>query len=168
VRKQRQQFVVFERLVSGMTDPKDDLSDERTAFEAAASAYIVANPDEWPLLGGHDDEERWAFVGWRLALSEGTASLKAENERLRAERDDFYNVYSRQCGYTMAAQEEADALRTQLAEAQKDAQRYRWLRTHSDQALRCWGGTRPQWAQVLREEDLDSAIDAALTPKEPT
>lgn len=44
---------------------------EREAFLNAAAEHIRENPDDWVLLNGHDDEERWAFWGWkaRAALS---------------------------------------------------------------------------------------------------
>ena len=70
-----------------------------------------------------------------------------EIERLTAERDD---------------------LRRQLAEAEQDARRYRWLRGDScpDQSsrwtqweVRCWKA--PSWTGDLRRADLDDAIDAA-------
>ena len=64
---------------------------------------------------------------------------------------------------------ERDELRRQLAEAEMDAERYRWLRgdscpDHSSRwtqwEVRCWKA--PSWTGDLRRADLDDAIDAAI------
>jgi hypothetical protein len=38
---------------------------EREAFLNAAAEHIRNNPDDWVLLDGHEDEQRWAFWGWQ-------------------------------------------------------------------------------------------------------
>lgn len=64
---------------------------------------------------------------------------------------------------------ERDELRRQLAEAELDAQRYRWLRGDScpdhsvrwtQWEVRCWRA--PKWTADLRRSALDVAIDAAM------
>jgi len=96
------------------------------------------------------------------------ASLVAENERLRAAVELSMNTLRKVIA-------ERDALRTQLAEAQKDAQRLDWLCSNL-----YWDGFVWWLPEIcLKEskgaaftpaptaEEFRKAIDAALTPKEP-
>lgn len=60
-----------------------------------------------------------------------------------------------------AMQAEIDALRTRLAEVEKDAARYQWLRLNYDDSLVMVGGDKG-CAELYMEEELDAAIDAAM------
>lgn len=65
--------------------------------------------------------------------------------------------------------DEVERLRAELAEATRDAERYRWLRGDSCQEysdrwtqweIRCWRA--PFWTTDLRHEHLDDAVDTAM------
>lgn len=67
-----------------------------------------------------------------------------------------------------AAKQEIKRLRAELAEVQRDAERYRWLRGDScadhsvrwtQWEVRCWEA--PRWTDDLRRDALDAAIDRA-------
>ena len=71
---------------------------------------------------------------------------------------------ARMCRICELEQENAD-LRAQLAEAQKDAERYRWLRQFqyivSDDLAHLFPTWGPGTAYVTWQEAVDFAIDAA-------
>ena len=84
------------------------------------------------------------LTGWVLAEEALLAQAADEIERLTAERDE---------------------LRRQLAEAELDAQRYRWLRNEANTARKCdpMVCIYPLDEQDLIDGDrLDVAIDAAM------
>lgn len=62
-------------------------------------------------------------------------------------------------------QAELSTLRQQLAEAVRDAKRYRWLRKHRPFILREFGFSESQiehWSNAQNEAKIDAAIDAAI------
>lgn len=78
---------------------------------------------------------------------------REENNRLREELahdQETINDLTDRCG----------RLEKELAEAQKDAARYRWLRTHP---LTMGDGTYVVW----KPDTLDAAIDAAMAQEKP-
>ena len=84
------------------------------------------------------------LTGWVLAEEALLAQAADEIERLTAERDE---------------------LRRQLAEAEQDARRYRWLRNEANTARKCdpMVCIYPLDEQDLIDGDrLDVAIDAAM------
>jgi hypothetical protein len=90
--------------------------------------------------------------------------LQAENAALKAELEKE-REWAEKCSDNLAAAEFGDKqIKAQLAAAQKDAERYRWLRDSEidreiDVAL--WDGD--QWAPWYGEaEELDAAIDKAM------
>jgi len=183
-----------------MTEP--NLSDERID-------RLLADVDDYCRLPLYDASFRArAREKVRGILSEGTASLVAENERLKtvmvAAAEEISAHWDAHCdadgygpvnlqrrleqgipseyGYTAGRfrelTEEVDSLRTQLAEAQKDAQRWRTVEAHASAAQLRWNkspntpgsvtvtikfdkryGVGPGFAQFIDEA-------AALTPKE--
>lgn len=56
--------------------------------------------------------------------------------------------------------EHIEALRTRIAEVEKDAARYRWLRECSNDALVMYGDTYN--CELMMEEALDEAVDKAM------
>jgi uncharacterized membrane protein YccC len=83
------------------------------------------------------------------------AELEAEVAQIEKWHDEVVDNRLKVCV-------ERDALRTQLAEAQKDAKRYRWLRDDAwDAGVRITDGNNP-----FDDARLDKLVDAALTPKE--
>ena len=51
---------------------------EREAFEAWAKSVIASDPQQWPILGGHDGEDYWAYLGFkagRASVAEAAQSL---------------------------------------------------------------------------------------------
>lgn len=97
-------------------------------------------------------------------------ALKADAERLRAERDELARQLD-PMGEPTSPDELIARLHAECAEDEaikRDAQRYRWLRgdlcpDHSVRwtqwEVRCWKA--PSWTGDLRRADLDDAIDAA-------
>lgn len=90
--------------------------------------------------------------------------LTAENRRLRADLLAGRNVVN--AGLTIhTLTAERDELRRQLAEAERDAVRYRWLRNEANTARKCdpMVCIYPLDEQDLIDGDrLDVAIDAAM------
>lgn len=92
--------------------------------------------------------------------AEKELALRAENERLKAENelyaaemsaakeDGFYSAQELFMAYHNAEEE--------LAEAKKDAERYRWLRNNP-----VWVG----YDSDFRPDEIDAAIDAAMKGK---
>ena len=82
-------------------------------------------------------------------------------ERLRRKTVAGQPVFSTPLDDAAAA--EIERLRARLAEAERDAARYRWLRTERGAGF--WGCHEKDGdgGQILRYEiDLDAAIDAAM------
>jgi uncharacterized Ntn-hydrolase superfamily protein len=100
------------------------VSDPNLSDERIDEIWVDATVDDH----GDTTQEvaRW-FA--RAILSEGTASLKAENEHLKKELQEQALRYLSEQGQWI---EETAALRTQLAEAQKDVQNWRELLKHAD------------------------------------
>jgi hypothetical protein len=123
------------------------------------------------------DVEAWG----RLAVEQNTAELRAEVERLRANRDFWHQA-------CLQAQEHRDGanasnavweaetvkLRAEVERLRADAERYRWLRgnqddlvvgTHPDIANLGMTGVIGTYLEWIGGAEMDAAIDAAL--KEP-
>ena len=81
-------------------------------------------------------------------LSEAYAELRQEYEIIRDNNDKLSAEYQ--------------ALAAQLAEAERDAARYRWLRDVRDYSIIC---ERPGNLYLRMPHDLDAAIDAELERK---
>lgn len=91
------------------------------------------------------------------------AALRAECERLKAERDDFHMAYRMKCD------EETKSLHAECERLRKDAERYRWLRAAGkfvpDMMHRGWALASGYWPDIRSQEHmrcLDAAIDAAM------
>ena len=66
-----------------------------------------------------------------LAMFDRVVELQAENAALKAELKDINNALDDpRTDLTLTAVEVIHALKAELAAAQKDAERYRWLRRH--------------------------------------
>lgn len=108
-----------------------------------------------------------------------TAALKKANDQaehferhwyLRGDEiADLRTMLGVECDSADMIARERDELRRQLAEAEQDARRYRWLRGDScpdhsvrwtQWEVRCWRA--PKWTADLRRSALDVAIDAAM------
>lgn len=122
------------------------------------------NAGSWPIsaLGKHRADVM------REEIERLTAALQYEQHR--AGRQGTHGEGCADWGpeHYECAIRERDDLRRQLAEAELDAERYRWLRgdlcpDHSVRwtqwEVRCWKA--PSWTGDLRRADLDDAIDAA-------
>lgn len=94
------------------------------------------------------------------SLQRTITQLRAENKELRREIGEL-RMSRKMRG------EEIESLRQQLAEAQKDAERYRWLR-HGDNdedilmSYSKFSQLRAPTMYLPRNEKLDTAIDAAM------
>jgi hypothetical protein len=147
-----------------------DAIEGRAQYEAAClRAYLAREP--MPCVLDFDTDGAAQAQEEVRQPDPDVASLVAENERLRAITERWEKSVD-------ALRDERDSLRTQLAEAQKDAQRLDRIET----ALfaRSWNGvidsgSRYDWriAGDFRHttarmvgETFREAIDAALTPKE--
>lgn len=106
------------------------------------------------------------------------ADLLAERDRLAAEvvhfagrlagaerdRDQFKHQWEMQCGVAKNAAEKLLAANTELAEARRDAQRYRWLRQRVGVDY-LFGEASPYLPTAnsrLRPESTDEVIDRAM------
>jgi hypothetical protein len=82
----------FARNIAALSRPNATVQGERELFEQAAKAHIAANPDDWPLIGGHDDEEKWAWWGWQARASrQAVPSDLKDAERYRWLRDKSFS-----------------------------------------------------------------------------
>jgi hypothetical protein len=81
-------------------------------------------------------------------------ALAAENMKLREERGDLARSLNQQERFKWAANERADA----LAEAEKDAKRYRWLRVKFSQGYETYIAE-----SIETEKQLDDYIDNAMS-----
>ena len=82
--------------------------------------------------------------------TEEIAQLHAENERLKAELKSIdCALDDPRANLTLTTAEIIWEIKAELAEAKKDAERYRWLRT----------------GPILWETNLDAACDAAMKEK---
>ena len=57
---------------------------------------------------------------------------------------------------------EIERLRARLAEAERDAARYRWVREHPLMSDEEWAEAERQGFRLLPPEKMDAAIDAAM------
>ena len=99
-----------------------------------------------------------------VVLSNEINQLRAENAALITERD--LNV--RQANVYM---DENRRLKAELAEAKKDAERYRWLRSnhpiHDNSPFICrnFGAAFSQWTDDQADKAIDTAIAASREGK---
>lgn len=136
----------------------------------------LLDEDHWAecerlLLEGwaHDEIDRKTGQHWRenSELQVWFPMTAEELERLRAENERLKNdaaIYYESAAGLLATN---DALRAQLAEAQRDAERWRWLRNHARifrQSPDMSGNHywMVQTTTTLRGPTLDAAIDAAM------
>lgn len=85
-------------------------------------------------------------------------------------------IYTKDCEYKQAGRLAASYLielqqvRAKLAEAEKDAKRYRYLRSNSTGPSAIWElmdeDAQPQYFMLKSEAHLDEAIDAAIAAQE--
>ena len=111
-------------------------------------------------LGVDDDDEQAQWARDLLTAAD-------EIERLTAERDDLLTRLDLESGTVDMIARERDELRRQLAEAEQDARRYRWLRKFARQntAYDVYKDGA-HWSVGLHSDDhrqtFDQAIDAAM------
>ena len=150
----------------------------RRLYVQTGMNYVQEAADEierlrqWELVGREwIDKTDWmqsrdAPVRW-LGKHRADA-LRDEIERLTAERDEHAHWRRDLADKLHYRETDLIELRRQLAEAEQDAPRYRWLRgdscpDHSSRwtqwEVRCWKA--PSWTGDLRRADLDDAIDDA-------
>ncbi len=85
------------------------------------------------------------------------AQLRAENERLKAELKSIDGALDDpRANLTLTTAEIIWEIKAELAEAKKDAERYRWLRNNP-----VWVG----YDSDFRPDEIDAAIDAAMKGK---
>ena len=123
------------------------LSDEQLA-EIAARVVAGCGPDEWVVMR----DDRRALLGHVKASSDGAAIL------LKTARDHAESLI-----------EERDRLRAELAEAKRDAERYRFLKKaaccRTPDVFSIYENVGHDW---VVPNDLDSSIDAAIAKEKQT
>ena len=129
-----------------MTTPRehaDDKTEQTVTNEprgtAAGGSAVIINVPGCPLMVRAVDYNTLRAEKDRLTACLEKANINAEN----FEREWYLRG------------DELDNLRAQLAEAQRDAERYRSLRRGQKWSVIDWKG------DALRADDLDAAIDAA-------
>ena len=89
--------------------------------------------------------------------AEKELALRAENERLKAELKSIDGALDDpRANLTLTTAEIIWEIKAELAEAKKDAERYRWLRNNP-----VWVG----YDSDFRPDEIDAAIDAAMKGK---
>ena len=89
--------------------------------------------------------------------AEKELALRAENERLKAELKSIDGALDDpRANLTLTTAEIIWEIKAELAEAKKDAERYRWLRNNP-----VWVG----YDSDFRPDEIDTAIDAAMKGK---
>ena len=88
--------------------------------------------------------------------------LRADNERLKTTLCKYQHIASPEDRKVTRLITEIEKLKAELAEAKKDAERYRWLR---DNKFRHNGHCLALTGQILWETDLDNACDQAMKGK---
>jgi hypothetical protein len=109
-----------------------------------------------------DHEVQFDCRAFAHAITDPLLAEIAELEKHLAGAQEQAGDYQRMAN---EMEQETIALRTQLAEAQKDVARYRWLRG-DDVADEAEIFARSNVYNGNYGDDLDREIDAALTPKE--
>jgi hypothetical protein len=116
-----------------------------------------------------DDEMSAAYTAEELADGGGFVPLVtlADWQRTEAARVEAEDMAAQAAKGAAALIDTVNELRAQLAEAQRDAKRYRWLRSDDisrqpDQREICVIMVRSPFDKTLVESELDAAVDAAM------
>ena len=114
------------------------------------------SPHNEPVYNNVTGHKKWALInGWQpLYPASALAALRAENERLKAQKEHYIEQWSEVCN-------ENQRLLNELEKDKKDAARYRFMRDADRSDENC------PYEQMLMYamESLDEAIDAAMENK---
>ena len=114
------------------------------------------------------DDENMALLAANRDCMDHFNALKADYDAARTEIERL----QARCAELETALLHESTVKGRVAELEKDAARYRWLRgdscpEHSPRwtqwEVRCWKS--PRWSDDLRRAELDAAIDAARREK---
>jgi chromosome segregation ATPase len=110
--------------------------------------------------------EEWASNGHSLGyerIMEAVMQLRAAEEEIARLKDDLAKGIDRE----LAMESEMSALRAKLAEAERDARRYRWLRSTADNECDYLSLEDRAWQMLYNgtPDELDAAIDQAMEGK---
>lgn len=62
---------------------------EHAEFNAWATKYVQDNPFDSDLLGGHDGQDYWAFLGWKAAKEQSNSTQSESNYDVFADCNDI-------------------------------------------------------------------------------
>lgn len=139
-----------------MTSPERD---QREAFENWAGPLRPGFDLTW--FTGADGEPRYYDPITHTAWTVWQACASAKDARIAELETDL-----RQAIFALSKSEDCvAAARAQLTEAQKDAERYRWLRCKSHHAIAEWAwdtlrADEREYRAKCRDERIDAAISA--------
>ena len=130
-------------------DEGKDITPQLAAFASAHIASLCGDVEPVAYMWQHDETGRIGFV------EHAPAEELEQWERINRPRRFVAKLYP--ASTVAALKAERDAALARVAELEKDAARYRWLRRGQKWSVVDGIGT------VLRADELDAAIDAALT-----
>ena len=133
-----------------MTTPREHADDktEQTMTDVLPCPFCGSTEGFYVVKGSTFS---WRAITCR-SCGEGTEVRHKNNSD---EPDSYIADWNAAAPYPAMLRKELDALRAQLTEAQRDAERYRSLRRGQKWSVIDWKG------DALRADDLDAAIDAA-------